>query len=275
MNRFAVFVDAGYLYAEGGKLCCDTASRDQFTVNAGALTIMLRCEARKRCGLGYLRTYWYDGARNGVKTATHHAIAALPNVKLRLGRVNSRGQQKGVDALIYRDLMTLAHERAIGDAFLLSGDEDLREGVIAAQDRGVRVTLFGIDPGYGNRNQSQELLDEADEFVVLKRSDISGYFFKTTKSKQPELARDDLSSVGREFAHHWLQNANDDEIGIVLRGYPKIPHEIDVELTRAVAGSLQDDEEARRHLRRSFWEAFRQASGAGLQQPAQTDSAVR
>ena len=44
MNRFAVFVDAGYLYAEGGKLCCDTASRDQFTVNARALTIMLRDE---------------------------------------------------------------------------------------------------------------------------------------------------------------------------------------------------------------------------------------
>ena len=255
MNRFAVFVDAGYLYAEGGKLCCDTASRDQFTVNARALTIMLRDEARKKCGLSYLRTYWYDGARNGVKTATHHAIAALPNVKLRLGRVNSRGQQKGVDALIYRDLMTLAHERAIGDAFLLSGDEDLREGVIGAQDRGVRVTLFGIYPRYGNRNQSQELIDEADEFVIFKRADIADYFVKIAQSESRKIARGDLSSVGKQFARNWIQNANDDEIRTVLRRFPRIPHEIDVELTRSVAGSLQDDQEARNQLRQSFWRA--------------------
>lgn len=46
----------------------------------------------------------------------------LPYVKVRLGRL-IRGEQKGVDALIYRDLMTLARERAITCAYLLSGEQ--------------------------------------------------------------------------------------------------------------------------------------------------------
>ena len=176
MDRFAVFVDAGYLYAEGGKLCCGTGSRIRFTVDTAKLNAMLRELSSARCGLDYLRTYWYDGARKRVRTVAQQDIAALPNLKLRLGRVSARGQQKGVDALIYRDLMTLAHERAISEAFLLSGDEDLQEGVKAAQDRGVRVTLIGIEPEPGKRNQSQELVYETDEVVVLTRKELSPYF---------------------------------------------------------------------------------------------------
>ena len=80
----------------------------------------------------------------------------MPNVKLRLGRINAKNQQKGVDALIYRDLTTLARERAICDAFLLAGDEDLREGVKAAQDMGVRVTLIGIDQNEPLRHTARE-----------------------------------------------------------------------------------------------------------------------
>ena len=44
------------------------------------------------------------------------------------------------------------------DFFLLAGDEDLREGVKEAQDQGVRVTLIGVSPVPGTRNQSPELV---------------------------------------------------------------------------------------------------------------------
>lgn len=219
---------------------------------------MLRNKAEKQCGFDCLRTYWYDGARNGVKTATQHAIAALPNVKLRLGRINARGQQKGVDALIYRDLMTLAHERAIGDAFLLSGDEDLREGVMAAQDRGVWVTLFGISPGSGKRNQSQELVYEADEVVVLDQDDISDYFVKIAQSTLPPTTSVKLSSVGEGFAIRWLQNASDDDLRLVLQQHPSIPHDIDVALTRSVSPSLQHRQDVRIQLRDSFWKTLQE-----------------
>ena len=104
VQRFALFIDAGYLYAEGGKLCCGSPSRRRFTVNERELNLMLTKQMGERCGLSLLRTYWYDAARYGLRTVSQQAIAGLPNVKLRLGRLNALGQQKGVDALLYRDL---------------------------------------------------------------------------------------------------------------------------------------------------------------------------
>ena len=157
MDRCAVFVDAGYLYAEGGKLSGIGPSRRDVRLDALRANEFLVGLATTACRLPVLRTYWYDGARDRIPTAEHQAISDLPNVKLRLGRLNQRHQQKGVDALIYHDLMTLARERAVSAAYLLSGDEDLREGVRAAQEIGVRVTLVGIRTPSGARNQSRGL----------------------------------------------------------------------------------------------------------------------
>src|SRR3712207_9253694 len=47
-------------------------------------------------------------------------------------------------ALPIWDLIILSEERAIATAYLLGGDEDLREGVAEAQERGVRVVLTEI-----------------------------------------------------------------------------------------------------------------------------------
>ncbi len=69
--------------------------------------------------------------------------------------------------------MTLGRERAIATAFLLSGDEDIREGVIAAQDMGVRVVVLGIPPVGGSgttANQASTLIREADGHVVMDQS---------------------------------------------------------------------------------------------------------
>ena len=57
-------------------------------------------------------------------------------------------------------MIALARNRAISDAVLVSGDEDLRVGVQQAQEFGVRVHLVGIKPGRGS--QSLFLLQEAD-----------------------------------------------------------------------------------------------------------------
>jgi hypothetical protein len=81
-------------------------------------------------------------------------------IKLRLGFVTGGGQQKGVDSLIVTDLIDLARNRAITDAVMLSGDEDVRIGVQIAQSFGVRVHLVGIAPSRGS--QSMQLLREAD-----------------------------------------------------------------------------------------------------------------
>jgi NYN domain len=87
--------------------------------------------------------------------------------------LNSQGQQKGVDSLIVTDLIDLARNRAISDAVLLSGDEDVRVGVHIAQSYGVRVHLLGISPSRGS--QSQLLLQEADTTTEWGK-DVVGTF---------------------------------------------------------------------------------------------------
>lgn len=260
MDRYALFVDAGYVYAEGGKLCCDTPSRRNINLDVVSFNEKLRSLATDRCGLETLRTYWYDGAPNGVRTPTHQMIAALPNLKLRLGSINVRGQQKGVDALIYRDLMTLARERAIADAFLLSGDEDLREGVRAAQDQGVRVTVIGIAPSSGPANQSRELVFEADESVTLKRRDIESFFTRDSQPRSTESQPLDTPQVGKEFAEQWLRDASQQEIRELRAQRPRIPRPLDVELLRhsehALGVSLQHGDETRRVIRKAFWDTI-------------------
>ena len=275
MDRYAIFVDAGYVYAEGGKLCCNTPSRDRFTLDVAGFNSMLRGLAHEHCGLSALRTYWYDGARDNVRTATHLTIAALPHVKLRLGSVNVKGQQKGVDALVYRDLMTLARERAISDAFLLTGDEDLREGVRAAQDQGVRVAVIGIAPSSGSGNQSRELVFEADEVITLSRQGIEPFFAANQRPRPADAQAVDVSDIGTEFAVRWLQRATAHEIHELISQRPRIPHPLDAELLhhaeRALGLSLKDDDGTKRRLRRAFWEIIANA-GSTSRKPAGMES---
>lgn len=107
-----------------------------------------------------LRIYWYDGLVRLRETAEQCRLAESPNVKLRMGTVNSAGDQKGVDSLMVTDLVDLARAAALASAVVVSGDEDVRIGVEIAQRYGVRVHLLGIVPG--RRSQSRQLLREAD-----------------------------------------------------------------------------------------------------------------
>jgi len=262
-DRSAIFIDAGYLLAAGGHLCCGTANRARFDCDHALLAADLARWVREHSGgMSSLRTYWYDGAKNGVPTPHHEKIGGLPYVKVRLGRIHS-GQQKGVDALIYRDLMTLARERAISRAYLLSGDEDLREGVVAAQDMGVQVILIGV-PTSQRSNQSAALVREADEHVVLPRAHWSRYFVSTTESATtvlptssavpptPEAAR----AAGRAFAADWLAKATPEDVGNLLVDEPKIPGQLDLALVTEAEtsmGSLRDQQSLKHELRAGFW----------------------
>lgn len=119
-----------------------------------------------------LRLYWYDGTSTGP-TSQLIALAHLHGVKVRLGFVNSVGEQKGVDSLIVTDMINLARNRAMSDAVLLSGDEDIRVGVQQAQELGVRVHLVGIRPSRGS--QSLFLLQEADTCHEWQTDDVARF----------------------------------------------------------------------------------------------------
>lgn len=179
MDRVAVFVDAGYVFAQGSVLLGGKKlPRGEIALDHQKAIEACARFAEQVAGVRLLRVYWYDGTSTGP-TAQHLTLAHLDNVKVRLGFVNSVGEQKGVDSLIVTDMIALARNRAISDAVLLSGDEDLRVGVQQAQEFGVRVHLVGIKPSRGS--QSLFLLQEADTTHEWGGAEVST--FLTCKPK--------------------------------------------------------------------------------------------
>lgn len=165
-------MDAGYVFAEGAKLVAgQKLSRSQLLLEYDVLLPLLHELAATIAGLPLLRVYWYDGASNGPNPA-QVALSYRANLKLRLGSVDAAGQQ-GVDDLIARDLTELAHNHAIADAVLLSGDDDLRPAVELAQGHGVRVHLLGIPPA--RDNQAAGLVQAADTRHELSQAEVGSF----------------------------------------------------------------------------------------------------
>jgi len=175
LSRYAIMVDVGYIYASAGELLFSASTRRDYRVDADRLITALIKQADVQVRGQLLRVYWYDAARDRVPTFDQRVIAQMPLVKLRLGNLNARGQQKGVDAQIRADMEALARHRAITDAILVAGDEDMVPAVEAAQAFGVRVHLWGVEPPYGT-NQAERLVWESDTVEVLERAFIEPYF---------------------------------------------------------------------------------------------------
>jgi uncharacterized LabA/DUF88 family protein len=191
LARYAVMVDVGYIYAAAGELLFGTSSRREFRVDAVPLIQVITKHADELIRGELLRVYWYDAARDRVPTIDQRVIAQMPWVKLRLGNLNARGQQKGVDAQIRADMEALARHRAITDAVLIAGDEDMVPAVEAAQAFGVRVHLWGIEPPYGT-NQAERLVWESDTVDVLDGAFLRPYFTKNPV----EVVRSDVPGGG-------------------------------------------------------------------------------
>jgi uncharacterized LabA/DUF88 family protein len=184
LARYAVMVDVGYIYAAAGELLFGTSARRDFRVDAVPLIQVVTKHADEIIRGELLRVYWYDAARDRVPTIDQRVIAQMPWVKLRLGNLNARGQQKGVDAQIRADMEALARHRAITDAVLIAGDEDMVPAVEAAQAFGVRVHLWGVEPPYGT-NQAERLVWESDTVDVLEGSFLRPYFTKNLSAPDP------------------------------------------------------------------------------------------
>ncbi len=176
MTQIAVFVDSGYLFAQGSVLM---AGQRQPRRNLRLeVKRVLRALYKARQVVAHdarlLRVYWYDGVpRGSTTTPQQDEIAMAPYVKLRLGIIKADGGQKGVDSLIVLDLIELARNRAITDALIVSGDEDIRAGVLVAQNHGVRVHLLSVGPARGS--QSPDLVKEADTLTEWQREDVADF----------------------------------------------------------------------------------------------------
>jgi putative resolvase len=165
--------------------------------------------------------------RSGLALSSNQAtrLAALPDVKVRLGRL-VENRQKGVDSLIVRDLIRLGVERAVATVYLVGGDEDIREGVAEAQGTGARVVLVGV--GGVRPNQSLSLIGEVDERVVLGQR-FWAPFLEPARTARAEAARlqpgmdTGIADVGVRLAAEWSATASRAQLREVLAHHPRVP----------------------------------------------------
>lgn len=266
-SRVAVFVDAGYLFAQGTvALCGSKQRRENATLHSASIVEALKHHAEQTSGCPLLRIYWYDGARKATGlTQDHSELAFTANVKLRLGFVNSSGQQKGVDSLIVTDLIELARNSAICDAVLLAGDEDLRIGVQIAQGFGVRVHLLGIEPQRGS--QSDHLLQEADTTSEWKSEVISQFLKVHNPPEISEIEASELVGDKQILQAVVIQVSSEltnEQAAKLVEGWqasPTIPADIDSRLLGKAGGALDRtlDNPEKSSLRRMFREHIKSA----------------
>ncbi|MEU0479283.1 NYN domain-containing protein [Streptosporangium sp. NPDC006013] len=287
--KYAVLVDVGYLYAAAGEVLLSAKERKEYRVAADELIQALQKHAEERIHGELLRIYWYDAARDRVPTVDQRVIAQLPWVKVRLGNLNARGQQKGVDAQIRSDLEALARHHAVSDTILLAGDEDMVPAVEAAQAYGVRIHLWGVEPPYGT-NQAERLVWESDTVEIISADFLRSFFSRapapvpvpaapsapspaqvfagrtaaaTAKPKAPAgqvtklgPSRPRVEEVGEHVAQKWILTRGRDNIRDLLPG-PILPTVIDTELLieaeKELGHSLRPYPEARVWLRDGFW----------------------
>ncbi|MFG2135835.1 NYN domain-containing protein [Streptomyces sp. NPDC048650] len=268
-STHAAFVDAGYVYAAAGRLVTGTEDRRTFELDAEGLIEAFIDKARTIfADSRLLRVYWYDGARRRIHTQEQQRIAELPDVKVRLGNLNANNQQKGVDSLIRTDLESLARHRAISDAVLIGGDEDLVSAVEAAQGYGARVHLWGIEAEDG-RNQAEPLLWEVDSQRTFDLDFCKPYVTRRAgaecdgqaSGEGPVPGREEVRFVGARVAAQWLAERGREWMETLLPGHPYLPGAVDQELLTAAEAllrhSLRGHADLRRVLRDGFWDHVR------------------
>ena len=275
MNRVAIFIDAGYLYASAIKLLTGIKqSRSAITLSYEDFLdyIIRQSEALTRREL--LRVYWYDGTSSGP-TGAHRKLAYQSNVKLRLGMVSLTGEQKGVDSLLIMDMANLAQNRAMSDAVVLTGDEDIRVGVVLAQQYGVRVHLIGIADPDGERNQSSMLQQEADTTGLIALEELQKFATVNDRSGmdgEDDEYGDDPATVALvqqlldEAAHLLISTLGPDEL-IQARmalgtGAQAVPPMLDRQLLMAGRQRMQRDlmPHEKRQLRARFVAQLKRAA---------------
>jgi len=173
VDRCALFVDAGYVLADGAMAVHGTRRGESVSWDYEGLLQLLSSLARERSGLPVLRCYWYEATVDGRRTAEQDALADVPGIKLRVAKIRP-GRREGVETEIHRDLTTLARNNAISDALVVSAEEDLAQVIADVQDLGMRVMLVHIAVD-GNWTISRALRQESDDIIEIGGDHLRPY----------------------------------------------------------------------------------------------------
>ena len=256
-NKYVMMIDAGYLFAEGSKLMFGGIVSTH--INADNLVTVLseRIEDYFESVLNdsvsrRLRMYWYDAKDRS------EWISRVPGITLRLGRLNKNNVQKGVDGAIIRDMLTLAHNGAVSDVFLMSGDEDLIEGVAEIKDLGISVHFLQIKTQI--QNVSNMLFKEADGVIELTQEDFKTVMFSDRDTVAPPLTSGDhLLVEGRREAFEFMYPdiIAFHSVDEILAMRPQIPKSIDqliFKQLKLVDSPTEVENQERRNIRAAFWQ---------------------
>jgi hypothetical protein len=193
VDRCALFVDASYVLADGAMAVHGTRRRESVSWDYAGLTHLLAGLASERSGLPLLRCYWYEATVEGRRSDDHDALADLPGVKLRLAKMRP-GHREGVESEIHRDLTTLARNKAVTDAMVVSAEEDLAQVVADVQDLGMRVTLLHIAVD-GNGVIPRALRQECDDIAEISSAHLRPYVELISGAEPPRPDEQDEASL--------------------------------------------------------------------------------
>lgn len=261
LQQAAVFVDAGYIYAQGAQAAYgQPKTREQLSIRPEALKAAIEAVRSRRCPEArLLRIYWYDSAMAQARLSPDQwTLSREEDVKFRRGGMNSEGRQKGVDSLIVTDLIELARNGAISDAVLVSGDGDLSIGVQIAQGYGVRVHVVGVSVA-GRSSVSSMLLGETDTREEWAPETLARILVARPDAEPYDHPEDDDRPAGspEDVAGDVADDLTDEEVRWLSEGFqrsPAIPSDIDRRLlTRwGAAVGRELSVEDKRKLRSDF-----------------------
>lgn len=178
LNRYAVFIDGGYIRAVLAKF-------GEPRISYRKLSEYFASQDER------LRTYYYDCApfqsnpptpeeqqrKRRFDSFMHSLQVSVPRLQVRLGRLQRialpaggcKFVQKKVDVLLTVDLVRLSCERQIQRAVLIAGDSDFVPAIQVARDAGTIVQLYhGTDPF-----PHDELLSASDDRIRIDQPFIA------------------------------------------------------------------------------------------------------
>jgi hypothetical protein len=220
VDRCALFVDAGYVLADGAMAVHGTRRRESVTWDYPGLLQLLASLATERSRLPLLRCYWYEATVEGKRSADHDALADLPGVKLRVAKMRP-GRREGVEGEIHRDLTTLARNKAVSDAMIVSAEEDLAPVIADVQDMGMRVTLLNIAVD-GNWTLSRALRQECDDIVEISAAHLRPYVELISGAEPPRPDEQEGVLLGLRSASNAV-NGNGHAPALRVPAYAKPP----------------------------------------------------
>lgn len=184
MHQFAILVDYWYVKKSVARMIKCESKNTQIDIKK--LCTILREMSEEISKWRLLRFYFYDGAMpNTEMTVEHINICKSNDITLKLWQIRKNPdwsyRQKWVDWLIVTDLLSLSQNRAISDAFIVWGDEDLALWLVYAKNMWVRVHIIGINNL--ENNIAGRLIEESDIHIHINDDLISSIWKDRTPTK--------------------------------------------------------------------------------------------